>query len=315
MLMLTNKNENNIHIYLVFGIGLIGKAMIKELKSQYTFINEHLEYSWLDPNKQNLNSQVIQEKVISLLSTNDIKIFQSRISVIWSAGSAGFNADKNQLKIEFNNFISLITLTKQLTNKLPTCLFDFHMLSSSGALYEGQRSVTKLSTPAPKRPYAELKLEQEHYLLQANLRSIIRIYRPSSVYGQYSIGSRAGLISTMLFNGVRNSSTEIYGNMDTLRDYIFVNDIARFIVKKCISNKQISSPKIYILASSRPTPIITIKNLIETIIRKPLYLNYHPIPTIFAHNSFMPSALPSDLTITDLETSIRILYEQLHFDI
>ena len=94
------------------------------------------------------------------------------------------------------------------------------------------------------------------------------ILRPSSVYGFIdSKISRSSLISTVVYNALSNRLSTLYGNLYTLRNYIWVEDVANFVLSKILNFES----GMCILAGSRSYSIIEVKKEIEKAVRKKVY--------------------------------------------
>lgn len=302
------------HIVLIFGVGLVGKAIAGEFGSRTEFVSCYQEFGWRDAVIQRDQFAALESGILDYaarVATSIGEYHQPRLTMIWSAGPCGFQSSEDELGLEYVNFKNVVDFSVKLFRLLASFQHDFHMVSSCGALFDGQRSVTALTTPLARRPYGRLKLRQESYLLQADCGLGKCLYRPSSIYGQFDLASRVGLIPRMLYNGIRNQTTEIYGSMDTIRDYIYVQDVSRFMSRQILATPLLTQVQTHILASARPASIINIKHLVEVAIGRQIYVNYHPQPSEYAHNSFMASALPSDVCITSLETGIRMIHQNL----
>ncbi len=302
------------HTFLIFGVGLIGQAIAKELELQDDFLSSYKGFSWTDPLKQSSDFNTLKADILNTYmqaQKNSLNFNRARITFIWSAGPCGFQSKDADLALELVNFKRVVNFSNKLVELLDHLYIDFHLVSSSGAIFEGQRSVTVFNEPKPRRPYAFLKLEQEQYLLDANIKLGKCIYRPSSVYGNYNPLNRISLIPIMIYNGMRNYTTSIFGSMDTIRDYVYVEDVSRFIVRESLFKSFSNKIRTYVLASARPATIMNIKQIVESTVGRKIYLTYHPVPSELAHNSFMPSALPLNFSITSLETCIRKIHRNL----
>lgn len=292
-------------VVLLFGIGLIGQAVLGELLRRSRFDIQLWFYNWYDPQQQQaqLNNLLTQLHNQVTYSTN------GRIDLIWSAGKGGFSSLREELVQELASFNRVLECAKELTRIFPQATHTFHLLSSAGGLFEGQIGIGLNSLPAPLRPYAELKLHQEERLLTLPAQLIKRIYRPSSVYG-FAYGARKGLITTLIENGLAQRVSKIFGQMDTLRDYVLCDDIGRFIAKQIIASSIASSTPIMILASGRAATISEIKYRIENVLGRHIYV-YYQAESIAAHNSYRQEIFPPGWQATDLTIGIRQVYHQL----
>jgi UDP-glucose 4-epimerase len=108
-------------------------------------------------------------------------------------------------------------------------------ISSGGTVY-GDPDELPVKETAPLRPhgsYGELHLicerEIEAYRREHGLR--VRILRCSSVYGERQMPDRGqGVIPTFLHRIEQGRQIDLYGGEETIRDYVYVGDVARAVV-------------------------------------------------------------------------------------
>jgi UDP-glucose 4-epimerase len=206
---------------------------------------------------------------------------------------------------ELDSFSEVVEMAVAVVRENPACLIRFHMLSSAGGLFEGQRNVNNASPPAPGRPYGFLKLAQEKIL--GDCDGLIQfIYRPTSVYGFAGLNRRMGLIPTLLWNGSKNKVSTIYGAPETLRDYAWADDVGAFVAK--IIDSTATGSGRFILASGKPSALFEIFNHIEKMLNKRLFCHYIKSGGNAEHNTFSMKTHPVGWNPLDLETGIRKTY-------
>lgn len=229
----------------------------------------------------------------------------NRVDFVWSAGKGGFGMSQNETLPEMDSFFEVVEMVISVLRENPSCLVRFHMLSSAGGLFEGQRNVNSASLPAPGRPYGFLKLAQEKFL--GDCDGLIQfIYRPTSIYGFAGLNRRLGLIPTLLWNGSRNKVSTIFGAPETLRDYVWAGDVGAFIARMIASKA--SSSDHFVLASGKPSALFEIFNHIEKILNKRLFCHYIKNGGNADHNTFSMNTHPADWNPLDIETGIRKTY-------
>jgi nucleoside-diphosphate-sugar epimerase len=288
----------------LFGAGLIGSAVARAIMQEGMGRAVTLPFSWRDADRREADLASLSEMMFGTTAGS-----VRHIEVVWTAGRAGFAAAWADVEEELAAFESVYRFCMLLRDTFPRAQHRFHIMSSAGGLFEGQRFVEKQTAPAPRRPYGHLKLEQE---LRANRLSagiIPFIYRPSSVYGVGTFGGRAGLITTLIKNAKQYSPSRIIGRLDTIRDYVLVKDIGKFVAQ-CI-HKRAGRPESFLLASARPTAMYEVLDIVGKVIGRPLYLKIDTAPSNASHFSCRKSALPHNWFPTDLETGIRQVARQL----
>lgn len=297
----------------VFGEGLIGSAIAGACLAAGGFDARSFHLDWRDDARLESGmaaaSAAIDEVMIARAA--EASVFQPpALAVVWSAGRAGFAADEAQVAGELANFSRVLGIADRLAQLLPPDRVRFHLISSAGGLFEGQRLLAQQSVPAPQRPYGRLKWAQEQALLEAHGGLGKLIYRPTSVFGPIRPLQRRGLISAMLLNGVRGRVTPITGQMTTLRDFVWVGDIAAYVARQVLGDRTIAGPHITLLAGGRPSSIREVALLIERIIHRRLYLSYRPDATNTSDITVAPSALPDDWRPSDMVGNVRTVYNQ-----
>jgi UDP-glucose 4-epimerase len=106
-------------------------------------------------------------------------------------------------------------------------------LSSAGTIYGStKQKVNETSDKNPFSPYGIIKLAMENFLLYFKTRYGINfdIYRISNVYGEGQNTSKGlGLINTLLEKIITEGKIKVFGNGETLRNYIYVKDVAELL--------------------------------------------------------------------------------------
>jgi UDP-glucose 4-epimerase len=111
----------------------------------------------------------------------------------------------------------------------------FVLVSSGGTVYGNPISlpIDENHPTNPVSPYGITKLAAEKYgLMYHRSHGLpIVIVRPGNPYGPNQRGNLGqGFIGTAIFSALSNKSIQIFGERGTLRDYIFVSDLAEGIV-------------------------------------------------------------------------------------
>jgi nucleoside-diphosphate-sugar epimerase len=277
------------HLCIIIGLGLIGRTISHFLDRKYSY-NKQFSNSVSDWKRPVLLNKAIKN-IITTLQPN-------KLNVIWTAGKAGFSASDNDMKVEYDFFVDVI---RSLS------VFDIdttiNFLSSAGGTYETMGFVSELDSVDPIRPYAVWKLKQEAVIKSYGMVS--RIYRISSAYGYKVRGGRSGMINALIDCALLKKIATIYANQNTLRDYIFINDIADYIVENIVEGRQSLTT---ILASGRPVSINTLLNMVETITRKPIKAIYVDTNSNSNNIVFDEHLIPPGLVKTSLEEGVRLLY-------
>ncbi|NNE57006.1 MAG: NAD-dependent epimerase/dehydratase family protein [Hellea sp.] len=280
-------------IVLIAGLGLIGRAVQDRLFTDDFNIDKNIEPRWHDPDhlKQSFKS-------LALNITKFAGIGRGNVHLIWTAGKGGFLATKEEFETEQITFGAFCSLAEDLAKAYPV---SAHHLSSAGGLFEGQRNISAGSKPLALRAYSQVKLAQEQKLKDLSDTVKIHIYRPSSVYGYRGAKGRMGLAATLIKNGISGKVVKIYGRPDTLRDYVFVDDVAGFIALK-VNRPEAGT---YMLASGKPTSMTEMIGLVRRAVGKPLNTHFQDSGDNSRSMSISRSLFPEHWHPTSLPVGLR----------
>ena len=300
------------HFVLVFGVGLIGNSILNKISASSNSIRSKFKFTWGDHALQKMELNKIVEFLDKQIIEKKTGITK-QIDIIWSAGKGGFYSSREVLNLELESYQNILEFSFQVSEKFSTINIGFHLFSSAGGLFEGQKFVDINSQPFPLRPYSELKLIQENMLKILNCKLNKYIYRPSSVYG-YIPNSRLGLIPNILVKSIRYECIDVFASTATLRDYIFVNDISEFVKMNILvaaSSSQNCEPKVYFLVTGKPSTILEILKVISNTVNRNIYNNYTLSIKNSDDNTFSPNIVPLRLNTTDIYTGISITYNEI----
>ena len=289
-------NNNKEHICILVGLGLIGQRIAKKLNwycSLVTLVTPNTNphpFSWHDSSTCiNYINQVLKENT------------HTKIDLIWCAGKSGFSASDDEMKLEYDYYSNVMNALSTYDD-----IITINLLSSAGGIYENSHFISDINDISPSRPYGTWKLKQEQLLSKKGFNS--RIFRASSVYGSSSLNSRSGLINTLINCAKSNKIMTVYANQNTLRDYIYHDDIGVYITQSILNN---ASFKVNIIASGRPTSINVLQNLISKITGENLRITYINKNENDKNIIFSNSIIPKELKITPLEEGISITNARL----
>lgn len=159
---------------------------------------------------------------------------EDRIAVVWAAGAAVTSATPGMLRDELEELERVLTAISVALSSVdvPKCLF---YASSAGGIYAGSSGppFDETSPPAPISDYGRFKLEAEEVVWREAKRA-----KASAVVGRianlYGPGQRLdkmqGLISHLALAQLRPTPASIFVPLDTLRDYIYVDDCAELVL-------------------------------------------------------------------------------------
>lgn len=300
-----------------FGVGLIGSSVAEALQRERPLRRQICPMDWDRPAIQADQLSFIEGELAAVLnrSAGQADGLPARggdpagtVGILWSAGKAGFSSSGEETAAELSSYRAVLQMAERLGSSFPGSKVTFSLASSAGGLFEGQRAVDPASEPAPLRPYGQLKLDQERMLQDCRAPLCKRIYRLSSVYGYVSAKHRRGLIPTLILNGIRHQVSAITGRMDTLRDFVWVEDVAAMMASDLLDERRQPAESISVLASAKPSSLYEIQGLIEAVLGHRLYVTFSTEAQNSLDITFARAVLPTGWWTTDLSTCIQKIY-------
>ncbi len=151
-------------------------------------------------------------------------------SVIWAAGSGVIGSTADQLAAETRIMSHLLT---RMRDSRPAGRGAFFLSSSAGGVYAGSTHppFSESTTPRPLSPYGETKLAQEE-ILRTTLEGCVPLVigRFSNLAGPgQNLVKQQGLVSQLCRAAVTRQSLSVFVPMETLRDYLYVDDAAAMV--------------------------------------------------------------------------------------
>lgn len=189
-------------------------------------------------------------------------------SVIWAAGSGVVGSTADEFAAETRIMSHLLT---RLRDSRPAGRGAFFLSSSAGGIYAGATHppFSESTTPRPLSPYGEAKLAQEEILRMALEGCVpLVIGRFSNLVGPgQNLVKQQGLVSQLCRAAVTGQSLNVFVPMETLRDYLYVDDAAA-MVRRLIENavhEQPSTPVVRNISSQRPVSVATVLRTVQQV--------------------------------------------------
>jgi UDP-glucose 4-epimerase len=307
-------SENPRTIIVLFGKGLIGSALVEclQLRGMHVVSTHPTDWDNLRPGTEHYSDH--RGKITDLASglvrkAGQIQSFESPqdllINFVWSAGRGGFSATEEELEPELFSFQAVLELVKDSVRGIDSVRTRFFHFSSAGGLYEGQKCVSEKTRPNPLRPYGELKLRQELLLSTVDFHMEKTIYRPSSVYGPVRMGQRLGLIPNMIRNGIQHRVTSIYARDSTLRDFVWVYDLAGVVSSQMLNFGVVGGT--HILHTGAPVSVGQVRLSVEKLLGRRVYVRYSDEYDNSSDITFMENALCRFTNKTPMSSAMKMI--------
>ncbi|MCA8997652.1 MAG: NAD-dependent epimerase/dehydratase family protein [Planctomycetaceae bacterium] len=303
MLLLEHHEPRLSRIIAIFGLGLIGRSIVNAL-SGHVSDGRTFPLTWNDPTEQCWQwASIVQELEMRIARTPSH--IPTEVHFLWAAGSAGFLATESEVEGEFQNFERVVDQLDALKKRSPKVSVCLSLVSSVGGLFEGQRNINSDSPIVPMRPYGDLKHRQERLALALQNEVSVRIYRVSTVIGPVSSRGRQGLVAKLVRNGLNHSETVIFGTLYTLRDYVWCEDVGRYIAEAIL--KPQTKECLQTLAAGKPTSISEVIAHVESALNRRLYVRNVPLKSNASDITVSSRVLPDGWYPRDLVTSIAMV--------
>ena len=181
-------------------------------------------------------------------------------------------------------------------------------LSSGGTVY-GEPETIPVPEDAPTEAfgaYGRLHLECEREVLAASREHGLpaRILRCATVYGEHQRPGRGqGAVVTFLDRIERGEAIDLYGGGTTIRDYVYVGDVAR----AAIALVEAGGPTVINVGSGSGTSLLELLQAVEREVSREAQVNRHEPRGFEVHQIVLDTTLlhqTVELEITDLPTGI-----------
>jgi UDP-glucose 4-epimerase len=210
---------------LVFGSGgLIGSSLETTLRKEYGINQQSPKINWTEPHEAiNTLSNVVQN---FFLGPDEDWV------IAWCAGLGTFLSIAAELEQENLYLATVLNAIKNYSSSNGVLFYT----SSAGAIYNAATSsfINEDSPFSVMNDYGEHKLTQEQMVADFAVRAKVKAIngRLVSVYGpNQNLLKPQGLISKLCLSSLQNQPTDIYAPMGTSRNYLFVDDATKMILK------------------------------------------------------------------------------------
>lgn len=234
--------------------GLLGGALASEFPGSFSATPIH----WSDDDRAVSDLHLNLEKFLA-----EFQDPREAWQIIWAAGHATVSSSKEVCQRElgvFSRFIDALNATALGTRG------TFFLTSSAGGVYAGSPNppFSHASPTFPTSDYGTLKLAQESKALEL-INARVLIGRVSNLYGPgQDLSKLQGLVSRLVVAGLEKETINIFVPLDTLRDFVYVQDAAGSIAQ-LLADPQ--SPTIAVIASGEPKSLGTVIHQVQDVLR------------------------------------------------
>jgi UDP-glucose 4-epimerase len=177
----------------------------------------------------------------------------------------------------------------------------FIFISSGGSVYGPQEElpITEDSPALPIGAYGTSKLCFEHYLQAATRHGPMDhiILRPGNIYGRVSGPKRPqGVIEHWMRALLEGRPLEVWGDLRTVRDYVYVDDMVR-VLEKAVTY---SGPhSVFNVGSGTGTSLAQLLELLKEVtgLDPQIIVHGEPVATVAEKNILDPRRLESEFSV------------------
>lgn len=155
--------------------------------------------------------------------------------VAWCAGVGVTNTIQEALDRELDTLRAFLDVLGERSSDGPHGPGSIFLASSAGGVYAGAADppFTERTTPQPLSAYGQAKLAAEAAVRDASVRWGIGAFigRIANLYGPgQDLRKPQGLITHLCRTHMTGQPLRVYVSLDTLRDYLFVDDCAEMVL-------------------------------------------------------------------------------------
>jgi UDP-glucose 4-epimerase len=203
-------------IAVVGANGFIGKHLTKHLLSSG---HEVLEFTSQNP--------ILLGNSLSREFSNDIDDviwLATKVNPVSAVVTSKLFEDETKLFQE-----SLLKIGKINNGKSPRVIF----MSSGGCVYDEElEKHSEENSACGSNPYGKFKALQETVVRKSSQHFVI--LRPSNVYGEFQkLGKGQGVIPQWIDDAMNGKELNVYGKLNTARDYMYIGDLVRAVDAVC----------------------------------------------------------------------------------
>jgi UDP-glucose 4-epimerase len=248
----------------VIGRGLLGSHLELVLRRAGVSVWSAPPFAWLDA--QRLSAQFSE----AIARFGEAAARHDEWSVLWSAGAGVVGTTSEALEVERLGLQRFL----ELFDRPPPGSGALFFASSAGGVYAGcsDGTISEQSPCQPLSAYGHNKLRQEQMLstFASERRLPHLIGRIANVYGpNQNMSKPQGFISQLIRSVIQGLPFHVYVPIDTIRDFIYVEDCAQTIVDAlALIRRRQPAAHIKILASEESTPLSRVIHAAATVARR-----------------------------------------------
>ncbi len=275
-------------VWIIGSGGLLGRSIEQYVAGSAEVFSPEYKFDWN-------NSTIVSRQLADSCKLFFGQVAQDQWAIFWCAGRGTLNSSTAQMHEEnlvFENLLHAIGAVSSPSIQRQGVIF---FASSAGAVYAGSKNppFTEMTLTKSLTPYGDAKIHQEASLKDLAGRLGIRVLvgRISNIYGaRQDLAKNQGLIATICYSVLRRQPVNLFVPLETSRNYIYVEDVARRIVthtRKMLESDSVEKFRIKLIVASDNLTIGSILNIARSVLRT------RPLITVSTnkHGSSQPQSL------------------------
>jgi UDP-glucose 4-epimerase len=293
------------------GRGLLGSAVAKRLGADRLWVPLH-PVRWSDPQRRNEDLRHAARQFFDAVG-------EGSWQVAWCAGAGVVGTSADQLATEAEALREALDAIAAFQRSYGTVF----LASSAGAVYAGSPNppFNEASPCVPLSSYGHAKLRQEATATEwaGTTGNRLVIGRIANIYGPgQDLGKAQGLVTQICRSMVLRQPLMLYVPLDTVRDYVFVDDCAAMAIEmldRAGATVPIGGTSVRIIATGRHTTIGSLLDVARRVSKRPL-----PLASVTSDLATMQSRdlrmaplhpFPSTMVSTTLGSGVRSTFDDL----
>ena len=250
-------------IWTIGAGGLLGSAIVRQATRHGIATFDGGAIPWTEPD-------AAREAIADAATQFQERADGQDWGIVWAAGSVATASQSHEADAERELFERAM---RAIAEHLPAGRGALFVASSAGGVYAGctEPPFSERTHPIPLSTYGQLKLDQEQLAAEAMRdRCPVVIGRISNLYGPgQNLEKLQGLVSRLALSAVTRTPVTMFVSLDTIRDYIDVDDaatVALHWLAKAVK-EQPPEPQIKVIASGQPVSLGALIHLTQDIAR------------------------------------------------
>ena len=296
-------------VWIVGAGGLFGSSLVRARAERRRFVSTPVP--WGDVSAASAVLQADLEHFASLTDGDDW-------AVVWAAGAGGVGTTRTALDAEAELVRRFAAAVREKRPVGRGALF----LSSSAGMYAGSAAppFDERTEPRPLNAYGAVKLLQEEQVTRELAGSVpVVVGRISTLYGPgQNLDKAQGLVTRLCLQAAMRRPIRVFVPMDTLRDYLFVDDAASMtfgLLTDAVA-RQPADPQLRVIAAGQATSVAELVALVQRVSRTRIGVVHAPMPANGQHVIDLRlrtrhPAPPGVTSRTLLATGVRRVYDDI----